>query len=107
MNDIPIDGAQVTGFTQADQGTVTELADGRLQFTADNNASGTTSFDYTIAKNQVRITGSDEGDELGAILGSAVGELDGNELGWPLGDKEGEELGTLLGSDDGILSPST
>lgn len=64
-NDIPTDGARIIGFTQADQGTVTELADGRLQFIADENASGTTSFDYTIAKNQVRITGSEEGDELG------------------------------------------
>jgi len=64
-NDTPTGSVQVIGFTQADQGTVGQMADGRLQFIADADASGNTTFDYTIAKNQAQIAGAAAGDELG------------------------------------------
>ncbi len=67
-NDLPGGQTQVLSFTDPDKGAVTLRGDGRLLFEADAGATGTTTFDYTIAQTQTKIIGGDAGDEFGRSM---------------------------------------
>ena len=66
-NDFPRNEVKLLTHGSSPDGTVSRNLDGSVDFDADNDFGGTTSFDYTVAFKQDKVDGSstDIGDEFG------------------------------------------